>query len=364
MDTRESSHGPNHRELQDEAVAWLARRDSGEWSPEEQSQLEEWLASSVAHRVAFLRLEAGWDEARRLKALGAGRPQGVVPPTGAWRQSPFFESPRGTVSSTAAREPSGRRRRRLWFTAAASVVLVLGLTQYVRLCESGDRYSTPIGGISSVPLQDGSKITLNTQSQVHVDLSAGERRVDLDRGEAFFEVAKDPKRPFVVRAGDKRIVAVGTQFSVRRNGDDVRVVVTEGTVRLESNGGALHLRESGDAPNLVPTTPAAIPLTAGSVARARDRDLLLQSEPLRQAEAMLSWRQGYLTFHDTPLGDAIAEFNRYNVHQIQIGDPTVASIEISGTFRPTNYNAFVRLLRDGYSLRITTTEDITVLTKP
>ena len=89
----------------------------------------------------------------------------------------------------------------------------------------------------------------------------------------------------------------------------------------------------------------------------------MQREPLRRAEEILSWRQGYLTFHDTPLGDALAEFNRYNVHQISAADSQTAAIQISGMFRPTNYEAFVRLLQDGYALEVRTSDDHTVLRK-
>jgi transmembrane sensor len=155
------------------------------------------------------------------------------------------------------------------------------------------RYSTPVGVFASLPLQDGSKITLDTRTQVRVDLSNTERRVDLDRGEAYFEVAKDPRRSFVVRAGRERIIALGTQFSVRRNGDDVRVVVTEGSVRLESEDAPLRVDFAGHDPNFSGATPGAIRLSAGTVARTRNHDLLVQSEPLPKAREILSWRQGY-----------------------------------------------------------------------
>jgi len=339
MDGDDSKETPGHRALQDEAVAWLVRRDSGEWTQAAQARLDAWLATSTAHRVAFLRVEAGWEGAARLKALGAGHSPGSVPPLGAWGQSPFFEpSPRSSGSiQTRAVE---RIPRRPWFAMAAAVVLALGAAAYFHRGEPGDRYNTPIGGVAVVPLQDGSNITLSTRTEVRVELNAKERRIELDRGEAFFQVAKDPTRPFVVRAGDKRIVAVGTQFSVRRTGDDVRVVVTEGTVRFET-----------------------VALTAGSVARAREQDLLVQREPLPVAEQILSWRQGYLTFHDTPLGEALSEFNRYNAHQVNAADPQTAAIQISGMFRPTHYEAFVRLVQDGYGLKARTSADTTVLSR-
>ena len=452
----------SHREIEDRAAAWLAQRDSGCWSPEDQSHLAHWLEESIAHRVAFLRLEDVWDETRRLKALGAGRGPGVVPPPGQWRSTPFFDSnrpppgagaldgspgpaaiheaiePRDEVASGAAaldgeapfdaaaaegaeglsmeigqfeptrlelREPVSigvilpadeRARqgthtwsRRAWrstrtqcrsWAIAASLLFALGIGSYIFFSPAADRYSTPIGGIATVPLPDGSNITLNTASRIRVHLTPKERLIDLQGGEAFFKVAKDPRRPFVVQVGDKRVVAVGTQFSVRRDGRDIRVVVTEGTVRLESvNSARSQIKgmsgvTSASAPGAdggVRLTdwssgsvmPVSTSLPAGTIARLTEDDVLVENETVPQAEELLSWRQGYLRFHDTTLAEAIAEFNRYNAHTIAIDDPTVASIRISGTFRPTNYEAFVRLLRDGFSIRAEDNGERIILTK-
>ena len=130
------------------------------------------------------------------------------------------------------------------FATAASVLLAVAAGAYLWFQSSENRYTTPIGGIASVPLQDGSNITLNTATEVHVALTGRERDIDLERGEAFFQVAKDAKRPFVVNAGRKRVIAVGTQFSVLRDGDDIRVIVSEGTVRIEDRDA-----RSGRAPH-------------------------------------------------------------------------------------------------------------------
>jgi transmembrane sensor len=364
----------SHRQVEDQAAAWLARRDSGNWSEDDQAHLTRWIEESIAHRVAFLRLESVWEETRRMKAIVAGRPQGTVPPPGEWRDSPFFEFPTGDTMRR------GRAPRWRLFATAASLVLALGIGAYVAFSPASDRYSTPIGGMALVPLRDGSNITLNTASKVRVALSANERRIDLQQGEAFFEVAKDPKRPFVVRVGNKRVIAVGTKFSVRRDGDDVRIVVTEGTVRLESANSALSATQrmpgpsspSGSGPGAgvrLPqgssglSMPESTRLTAGTIARATGEDVLVEKASIPQAEEVLSWRQGYLSFHETALADAVAEFNRYNSRSITIGDPKVATIRISGTFRPTNYLAFVHLLRDGLSIHAEDDGDRIILTK-
>ena len=392
----------SHREIEDRAAAFLAKRDGGDWSDEDQANLTEWMESSTAHRVALLRLEAVWEEARRLRALSAGLTPGNVPPPGEWQHSPFFDSRqqdiapgmKGTDCFLTSLEPSevplparreneegssaGERRERasrsgrVRFIAFAATILLLaaGIGSYLKFTLSGDPYSTPIGGVASVPLQDGSNITLNTGSKVRVDLDQEERRINLEQGEAFFEVAKDPKRPFIVQAGNKRVIAVGTQFSVRRQGDDVQIVVTEGAVRFETSGSSrFQVKEPSRSANRSVSseegsaTPQFPRLTAGTIALARDEDLLVQDTSVAKAEEILSWRQGYLTFHETTLSDAVDEFNRYNTHKITIEDSKVAALRISGTFRPTNYEAFLRLLEDGFSIHGQSSGDKTTLTR-
>jgi transmembrane sensor len=215
-------------------------------------------------------------------------------------------------------------------------------------------------------------VTLNTDSQVHIELTPQERHIRLDDGEAFFEVAHDAARPFVVQVGTKRVIAVGTKFSVRRTGDDIRVVVTEGKVRVESGsarggeGPAVAFSAGRDAVGERTEMYQArgsgeVFLTPGDVASASDDGVVVEQKPLAEAEANLTWRQGYLTFRDTSLADAIAEFNRYNAHKIAIADPTVAAIRISGTFRALNYAAFVRVLDDGFAIHARSTDDTTTL---
>jgi transmembrane sensor len=329
------------REIQERAAAWLARRDSDTWSETEQAELSAWLSSSTAHMVEFLRLEAAWEEANRLKAMGSGVPPGVIPDLQQWRSSPFFRHappPAPPTQSPDAREdtpvPSvkARARRLLPYSLAASLLLALGALGWHQGLFDQRRYSTPVGGIASLPMEDGSKITLSSNSQVRIAVTADERRVELQTGEAFFEVAKDRKRPFVVDAGDRRIVAVGTKFSVRRDREDVRVIVTEGVVRIE--------REA----------TKDILVAAGTLARARTEATIVQQKPAPELEEALSWRFGYVVFHETPLAEAVAEFNRYNNRRIIIEDPALASIPVSGNFRATNVEAFVRLLREGFAI--------------
>jgi transmembrane sensor len=347
----------SHRQIEDQAAAFLARRDSGDWTDTDQAFFDEWLAGSTARRVAVLRLEAVWEEARRLKALSAGLQSDVVPPPGEWQSSPFFSR------SQPDRKPRIAHGARL-SAAAAAILVAVGIGAFLTFTPAGERYATPIGGVATVPLQDGSNITLNTATQVRVELTSSERDIRLDAGEAFFDVAKDPKRPFVVEIGRKRVVAVGTRFSVRRDGDAIRVAVTEGEVRVEDTGAPLQVRTEfpmGAAPRERET--AGMLLSAGSVASTGKSGLLVQEKSVGEVEGELSWRQGYLTFSDISLAAAVAEFNRYNSHRIVIADPRVAALHISGTFRATNYQAFIRVLDRGFSIHAKTSEDTTTLTQ-
>lgn len=352
-------------EIEQCAADWLARRSSGSWSAAEQAQLQDWLQASTQHKVAFIRLEAAWHQANRLRALSAGVLPGTVPPRGHWqRAAPTEGSPPDTNAVSASRtkwsddppEPAidggvregvARYRRASSWVAAAVLVVALGTVAY--LWPRGDLYRTTVGAVAAIPMSDGSKVTLNTNSQIRIAITERERRVHLGRGEAFFEVAKDPSRPFVVVAGDCKVVAVGTKFSVWREAGEVRVAVTEGRVRVE--------RSDGDA-----SPQTADEVTAGSIAHAGDAGVLVQRKHLREVEEDLSWLRGFLFFHDVPLAEAVAEFNRYNRVRIVIASPNIAAIRIGGNFRSTNVAGFVRLLQDGFSIHVEQRRDEIILT--
>lgn len=340
----------DHQAIEKRAAAWLAQRDGDDWSSEDDARLAAWLNEATAHRVAFLRLESVWEGALRARALSS-LPPGVVPSSAEWRRTPYFQ---GLGLATSRASP----RRRIWRPSviAACIVLIAGLGSagyFLHWFGPGNVYSTSIGAISSVALADGSVVTLNTASRIRIEFEPKERRVVLEKGEAYFAVKKNPARPFVVIAGNQRIVDLGTHFSVRRDPSGIRVVVTEGVVRLESPSVLPRPSGAGLPMSSPPGLPAiGVPLRAGTVALMKDGDLLVHKESIHEAEQLVSWREGYLTFQNTTLADAVAEFNRYSVRQIKIADPQVADIRISGTFRPTNYEAFVRLLHEGYGINV------------
>ena len=328
----------SREQVESAAAAWIARRERGDWTQQDQDELEAWIASGTDHRVAWLRLSAAWDETLRLKTLRTEVAPGNVPRPDELR-SPFFVRQVGEASSqnregNRARIGSGRLMKLRQRAVAAAILLMCAGAALWELWPARAAYETDIGAVEAVPLADGSRVTLNTDTRIKVDLSRSERLVNLARGEAYFEVAKDPSRPFVVNVGDKRVVAVGTSFSVRREADGVRVFVTEGTVRVDQGESA--------------ASHSIARLQSGAIAHAVADDVIVQTRSVSEVEQMLTWRTGYLVFDHTPMSEAIAEFNRYNRRKIVIADPQVATIRIGGNFRATNVEAFLRLVESDF----------------
>ncbi|MEO8778977.1 MAG: FecR domain-containing protein [Rhodanobacter sp.] len=340
-------------QIEQTAAAWLARRDSGSWSSHDQARLEAWLDVATAHRIAFIRLDAAWQHSDRLKILRAGRSAAAVPPRGTRSAIRFRAAgdPRQRTATAAApattrtvRHALATRRRAQWWRYPAAMIaavlivaLTLGWQRYGAVKQTS--FQTALGALQQVSLADGSSAILSSDSRIVVTLSRRERHVDLQRGEAFFMVAKHAGRPFVVSANGRRVTAVGTRFAVRRDQTDLRVVVTEGVVRLEPG--------DHDGRERQPTTL----LPAGSVALASDAGVVVHADSVQQAKAYLEWRNGFVSFHDTPLAAAVAEFNRYNVQKIAIADAAAGKLRIGGNFRWSNSRAFVRLLEQGFPIR-------------
>ena len=174
---------------------------------------------------------------------------------------------------------------------------------------------------------------MNTATRLRTVVDASTRQVWLERGEAYFDVAHDRARPFVIQAGTRRITVLGTRFSVRLDGAGMRVLVEEGRVRVAEGGKEVVLAAN-----------AAAELSRGRI--------MLSKKSVAQVRSQLGWREGRLTFDQMSLGQAAAEFNRYNARKLVIDDPAVAAMGIGGSFAPTNVDGFTRLLEQGFGLRV------------
>lgn len=308
------------KKIEDCAFAWCARRERPDWSASDQADLDAWLAESTEHRVAMLRMEYGWQRVDRLAALRAS-------------------SLRQKVPIISQRLPDSRGT---WLSMAAGFLLVLGLGSLglSQWLDGGtQRYVTVVGGHETVPLRDGSHVELNTDTRLRAAVDEKARTVWLEQGEAYFEVAHDPKRPFVVYAGDRRVVVLGTHFLVRRDGDRIEVMVAEGRVRVEAVDAGKALK------------PAII--TPGNMVVSESGSMLVAATSLDKVESELAWRRGYLVFDRTSLASVAEQFNRYNDKKVVINDPATSDTRISGSFEANNVDAFARLLQRAYGLSVT-----------
>ena len=318
------------------AAEWIAERDRDAWSHQRQRDLDAWLDESVAHRVAYLRLHAAWQRADRLRALrsaeSSARSSRVVTSV---RTGPGARGPRGLVA---------------WGFRAVAGSAVLGvailLSGKLSPLGSAQVYATPLGARESVSLEDGSKLTLNTSTQLRAKIDRHERIVWLDDGEAYFDVAHDAARPFVIVAGSRRVTVVGTKFSLRREGDRLKVDVVEGRVRVHSSSSA--------------SSPLTL-LSRGETAISEGSNVLVSRRTERQSLAATSWLDGRLVFDQMTIADAAAQFNRYNRKKLVITDPAAANVRIGGTFEAGNVEGFARLMQAGFGLLVESHDDRIVM---
>jgi transmembrane sensor len=294
------------------AAAWLAREDRG-LTNEETDALDLWLSSSSRQRVEYLRLKSSWRRADRLAALKAplrAEPVNV----------PVF-------------------RPGMLVAMAAALTLLLGGGAWLRWHDQKTQqsYVTAVGGMQEVRLSDGTRLELNTNTRVHASVTATGRSVTLDAGEAYFDVVHDARRPFVVYVGNRRITDLGTKFSVFRNGDDVRVTVQEGRVRVDIVGAS--------APR------APVVADGGHEVMTNGSETLVLAKPDADIVNDLSWRRGMLVFKQQNLAEVAEAFNRYNSRQIFV-EGNARKIRIGGSFKADNVDVFVLLLHRGFGLSV------------
>jgi transmembrane sensor len=330
-----------------EASAWFARQRVSPLTEADAAEFAQWLKADPANTAAWSDFERLW-----------GRVEAV-------RDDPKILAIREEARRRAARRVGVRYGRR--FAAALAACVVLGAALWWGLKERGmapdgapvlahasstattaaaliREASTQIGERALLVLADGSKVTLNTDSAVRADYTGRERRLTLVRGEAFFDVAKDPARPFIVTAGSRQVIAVGTAFNVRLQDQQVRVTLVEGTVRI------------------VPTARQRDPvvtLEAGS-ALVTAADGIDRVESLDTARAT-SWRSGKLVFEGDRLADVVSEMNRYSREKLEIADPALRDRKVSGVFEPTEGHAFAKALEAYGIARTTQQTDATIV---
>ncbi len=289
------------------AAEWFVRVQNDDLSAEDIAEWQQWMSASGGHRAAFEKMQSLWHGMERLP--------GKTPPT------------------------APKRLRHLALAAALGAILLTGgllggyLWQTLRDGTPAGTlvFETGTGEHREALLPDGSRLSLGARSLVWIRFGEQQRRVTLDRGEAYFTVAPESARPFVVHAGTATVTAVGTSFNVRKSGDRVRVAVTEGKVKVVPLTGST-------------TTPEAAQSTELDAGHQLTIEPFSDTSRLRPttAQTATAWRSGRLEYIGEPLKYVVADINRYSERPIIIADPQVGELLLTGTVFEDSIEVWLR----------------------
>lgn len=293
----------NQELISQQAAKFVARLYSGELSPEEEKQIYAWCERRPEHQHEFDTMLALWDTSGQLYQTPKSPHKS---PRGYW----FMGMAASFVCALLA----------VWFLAVPQPNALYQLAN-----ERQTQYETAIGEISTVGLPDGSAVTLNTDSAINIDFSGVQRRIWLIRGEAFFDVAKDPTRVFSINTGEKTIRVIGTKFNVRKSEQTLKVSVTEGLVAVQPSA-----RTSDDQ---IEFDKAETLLAAGSIGAFNGTSEVIAKVTSKEVLAHQQWRQGVFRFDNEPLSKVITEFNRYRLKKITLRNTDLGKLKISGVFK-------------------------------
>lgn len=339
--------------LDEQAAAWLCERDEG-FAPGRADAFAAWCAADPRHAAAVRQIERAMDlleampivrrplEARFGPLPSAPAASAVPAATSALRPPSSVLRP----PSSAPRSPPQRAnlgRRALIAVAAALVLSLAGAWYYATQIAGRDYFVNDTAAPQQLALRDGSTVHLDARSALRVDFSGPDRRVQLEAGQAHFEVAHDAAHPFITTAAGVAVRAIGTAFSVRLASTAVEVLVEEGRVEV--------------APSTPPlanaTAPAAPPpqLGAGERAVVARADVAIPPQ-IKKVEApelreALAWHRRTVVLADVPLAEVIARFNRRNAVQLVLADATLRDRRVGGVLALDQVEAFVALLERG-----------------
>lgn len=300
------------------AAMWVARLQSSDATEHDREEFRLWLAQNSAHARAYEEFQALWTDLKDVPI-----PQGRL----------------RSLQRTRHTRVAGAGLLLVAVVLGAGAADRMGLVDRWR----ADHY-TVIGQVRTIPLEDGSRVTLNTDTAVIVDYSAGTRHIELLRGEAFFDVAHDPQRPFVVEDGTLAAKAIGTRYSVRTASGAAAdsVQVEEGRVEV-STGQDMAM------------------LDPGSVATLGDNGRLRVDHA--DVTRTTAWRDGMLVFSEQPLREVLATLERYRRGRILVVDEAAGRLSVSGVFELEDTDRALQILAESLPLSITYLTDMMVVVR-
>jgi transmembrane sensor len=367
------SHFPSSLGLEEEACQWIVKFESDdEPSIQDIRAFNAWLCKSPVHRDTLLRLAKTWGDMDVMSGLMIPLGQSLKPKRS--KLKTFTLTPFLFVKETFCALASWVQKlsRPLFALPVLTLIIMLSLSFF----ETGlppevpnNTYVTSIGEHSKHTLEDGSILSLNSNSKVEVKYTLNKRVIYLFKGEAHFDVTTDPERPFEVYAGNRMVKAVGTAFSVYRLKDNIKVLVTEGKVDLAIIESTLVVKpESSPRVRLalnkkLKENPIEKKVTViASLEAGQSISIPISSNSLNtpvvkyaQGDLVrkLSWLDGRLVFAGESLEEVVAEVSRHTSILIEVADPELRKLRIGGQFQAGETDALFDVLESGFGIKIT-----------
>lgn len=290
------------RGVDTQAAEWVARRQSGEMNEADRAEFTAWLAAAASHKESYERVEGIWQSLDLVPGIETALPE----------------------ADTTRLKP--RTWLPLAWTGSAAAVAVLFVAVWFALPEAVEtqRYASSTGETRQIALSDGSQITLRADSALVSTLSRDRRSVQLEYGGAYFSVARDEQRPFIVQTANTQLRVLGTEFDVLRGPKLIQVSVNHGKVELDD-------LSSRDAM----TADRKLVLVAGEQVAASYAGTFGAKHAF-DPQQTLAWRDGRLSYQDARLEDVISDVNRYRDVKIRIADEALGELSITASFRTQN----------------------------
>ncbi|MDB9952230.1 FecR domain-containing protein [Porticoccaceae bacterium] len=384
---------PNQSAIKQEAGAWIVKIDSAPLNAKEAAELQRWMAQSDFHKQYLEKLAKNWDAMGILQELSALFPINTTPLSWAERLKQWMSGLSSPNQSSPNQSPLKESQNPWPRNAFAASALVLMAALYI-FNQPQTHFETAIGQQATYQLADGTTISLNTNSEADIEYSAERRVVRLHRGEASFDVAKNPERPFMVYAGEGMVWAVGTAFNVRyqtnpsnekqskQQPHSIDVIVTEGTIKVYAGISNPALVAEPSQPTVQANTQGQTD-TQSQNKKVQNKKVQNKKAPQKQApkkevlanagtaisysqtinsidqatqlqlDKQQAWQQGSLLFKGETLEQALQEISRYTTKQIIITDSDIKNIRVGGHYKTHDIGALLAALSEGFGIQVT-----------
>jgi transmembrane sensor len=339
MKSRKQTSPSEGGDSEQRAAEIFTRRRFGAWTANDEAELQNQFKQDPALAAAFRRVEQSW------AAIGH---HAVSAEFMALREQAIARARRATARRWLTNTAKPWRISKIAAAAAALGIAAVIVFQFAPFGLRPGEYRTDIGEQKVVDLDDHSRIVLDAVTRLKVQFSKDARTVRLIQGQAQFSVAKDPARPFKVEAGGQTVVALGTVFTVEYVDREIHVAMLEGKVAIlppkSSDNSTVE-----NPPTQQQTNPSPIEVTAGQELRVR-RDGRATLTSHADLEAATAWRNGKVIFRKELLGEAVQRLNRYSRVKVEISDPALANMKVSGVFESGDTQTFVEAVQSYLSV--------------